>query len=225
MSGALETKGAAALARVKNKIKNIGDLTVLINGTNSGGNITSCNLTANILADIIDPSFFFKSKNTTVHLTVQAPVMKVSTGSTGGFGDMMHGLQNKTGVSEATALRQEDRVNKIAELLGTPVMVYICTSPDHHFIVFSINDLEVVILQGFQGVYNLIQWMSNASKGGVLRRASFIQALRDLVGNNASARTAAAAALFCYDDQATTSEVVKYYKDEGTIQAIGYRSL
>jgi hypothetical protein len=223
MSGSLGTKGTAAWNRVRNKVKNLGDLILLIRAKVPNAATTSCNLTAEILGDILDPAWLINSAMTPVHMSVQ-PKAVVSKGSSG-FGDMMDGLKGTTKVVEAPSLRQEQRVAKVKELLDGENIVYITTSPDHHFVVFPISDSEVVILQGFQGVYNLVDWMANADQGGKFAKASLVAALGALVSDNVNERTAAAAALFGFEERGIIPEVVKYFRPATQIVAIAHKSL
>lgn len=160
MPNALITKGSAALQKVQQQIKTLKQLTDLIHAAQPDGNVTSCNLTANVLGDIISSK------------ALQVP---------SGFGGK----------------KLDQRVAVIAELLNSPKMVYINVIPDHHFIVVPIDVDKVAILQGFQGVYNLIEWMKNRGTG-VIRKDEFVQALEELVSGNEAKKRAAAVKLFSY---------------------------
>jgi hypothetical protein len=96
---------------------------------------------------------------------------------------------NKYGLSEAK------KVDAIAALLTKPNMLYLATTPDHHFIVFPADESNVYRLQGFQGSYTLIDWLKYQGSG-VMGRQEFVAALRELVGNNVNLRQNAAARLF-----------------------------
>jgi hypothetical protein len=185
MPDILVTKGTAALEKVSLQIKNLGSLTARIHAAQPSGNVTSCNLTANVLGDIISSN------------PLQVPPA---------FG--------------AKTLTQ--RVAVIANLLNSPKMIYVNIVPDHHFIVFPIDTDKVVVLQGFQDVYNLIDWMENRGKG-VMRKDEFVRALEDLVSGVEGRKRAAAVKLFSYslanegratvssDAQQVEQEIHKYY--------------
>lgn len=115
-----------------------------------------------------------------------------------------------------------DRVDIVAGLLETPKMVYLNIIPDHHFIVFPIDTDKVVILQGFQGVYSLLDWMK-ARGTGVIRKDEFLAAMRDMATGSAGEKTAAAVKLFGYnlafegkalspEAKRVQDEIIDYYK-------------
>jgi hypothetical protein len=200
MPDILLTKGTAALEKVKRQIKSLGDLTSRIHAAESTGNVTSCNLTANVLGNIIGSN------------PIQAPPA---------FG--------------AKTLAQ--RVAVIAGLLNSPKMVYVGISPDHHFIVLPIDTDKVSILQGFQGVYNLIEWMENRGNG-VIRKDEFVRAMENLVSGVENKKQAAAVKLFSYglanegkasvspDARRVEQEIHDYYDGKViNISACGYKHL
>lgn len=115
-----------------------------------------------------------------------------------------------------------DRVKIIEALLKSPKMVYINITPDHHFIVVPIEDTMVSILQGFQGVFHLVDWIKNRGEG-VINKAEFLKAMGELVGGDKAAMQAAALKLFSYqlayegkppgaDQKGVEDEIKKYYK-------------
>ena len=91
----------------------------------------------------------------------------------------------------------DKRVALVEDLLKQPRMVYIGLSPDHHFNLVTIDKDKLVILQGFQGVYSLMDWMMHRG-GGVIRKDEFLAAMRDLVGSDEARKQAAAIKLFSY---------------------------
>jgi hypothetical protein len=93
--------------------------------------------------------------------------------------------------------KASDKVAIIKGLLDAPKMVYVNIVPDHHFIVVPIDDDKVSILQGFQGVYNLIEWIDNRGEG-VLKKSEFVDAMGDLVSKDKGKVQAAAIKLFSY---------------------------
>lgn len=218
----IETKGAAALQRVKRKIPNLGSLTSLIRAKNPTGNITSCALTASILGDVIDPAWFFNSALTIEHMAVQSTAPKPKK-SSGGFGDMTAGLRGETGVKDAISLRQEQRVEKIERLLEQPKLVSITIIPDHHFVVFPVSATDLVVLQGFQDTYNLLTWMAK-TRDGVTPKKGFLLALSMLVGGNRAERIAGAQALFACD-AGSARDVGNYYAEAAMISAISHKGL
>lgn len=62
-------------------------------------------------------------------------------------------------VSGLPMMSVTQQVTAIANLLISPNLVALSISPDHHFIVLPIDDHKVSILQGFQDVYSLWDWM------------------------------------------------------------------
>ena len=90
------------------------------------------------------------------------------------------------------------KVAAISDLLNRAKMVYIQMTPDHHFIVFPIDTNMVVILQGFQGVYNLIDWMDGRGSG-VMGKLEFITTLINLGSDDYDKKKTAVADLFSFD--------------------------
>jgi hypothetical protein len=223
MANEAEIKGKKALNRVKQKIGgNIANLRLLIQKKSPGGSISSCALTSAVLSDVIDPALLFNSTPTVAHLTVGAAAKKVK--SNNNSWDALGGLGGKgTGLAEGTPLRQEDRVREIVRLLEKPVVVFITTVPDHHFTVFPFNKDDLVILQGFQGVYNLVDWMQSTFDGKIVKTA-FIAALTMLVSGNAAEREAGAVTLFSYD-RLTRGEVASFYREAAEISTFSHKKL
>ncbi|WP_458098188.1 hypothetical protein [Roseomonas sp. WA12] len=132
----------------------------------------------------------------------------------------------------------KDKVNIIGRLLDQPKLVYINISPDHHFIVIPLDADKVTILQGFQGVYNLLDWMQRRGDG-VIRKSEFISHMQDLVSGDERRKLSAAARLFSFsilyegagpppDKFALHAElqVNLYFRGKTvTIPAVGYKDL
>jgi hypothetical protein len=221
----LEVKGKKALDRVKQKIGgNIANLTLLIRKKNPTAKISSCAITSSVLGDLVDPAWFFNETPKTVHMTVGGGTSKKKESSDEGFGALAGLRQKGTGFSEAVPLRQEQRVDAVERLLNTPNAVFITTVPDHYFTVFPLSDKEVVVLQGFQDVYNLVEWMENSASGGIVPRASFVDALHMLVSGEPKKREAAAVMLFAFDTDSRRA-VADYYKESAEISQIAHKSL
>jgi hypothetical protein len=91
-----------------------------------------------------------------------------------------------------------EKVAVIETLLQGPKLVAVSVAPDHHFIVLPIDSDKVCILQGFQGVYNLIQWIKNRGQG-VIGKAEFSAAMRDFVTTDKARAQAAAPGLDAAD--------------------------
>lgn len=146
-----------------------------------------------------------------------------------GFGGLASA--NKHGLSEAK------KVDRIAALLKQPYMLYLATTPDHHFIVFPANEDNVYRLQGFQGSYTLIDWLKYQGSG-IIGRHEFVAALRELVGNNQTLRQNAAVKLFSLGAPNATrdaasaplklkveTDVRGWYAPACSFVQIGYRAL
>jgi hypothetical protein len=93
---------------------------------------------------------------------------------------------------------QEARVRFISEKLEHPNLVYVQISPDHHFVVFPVDTGQVVLLQGFQEVYTLVDWM-DATNRGTYGKARFIEQLSQLVQEGSNSSTRAALSLFSFN--------------------------
>lgn len=93
-------------------------------------------------------------------------------------------------------LSNQQKITRIAALLCTPQLVYVNITPDHHFVFFAVDDDKVVILQGFQGVYDFVEWYENRG-GGIMRKDEFLRAMASLVSSD-GARLEAAVDLFSY---------------------------
>jgi hypothetical protein len=133
-------------------------------------------------------------------------------------------------VPEWGKMKENHKVDKIAELLNSPKMVGVQLSPpDHHFIVFPTGTDKVVILQGFQDVYNLYDWMTKAHNGGVMAKDEFVRAMRDL--GDPKRKLAAAVKLFSYEDENAAVpvdwKISEHYLNEEPIQVknIGTKTL
>lgn len=129
-----------------------------------------------------------------------------------------------------------EKVAAIETLLQGPKLVAVSIAPDHHFVVIPIDSDKVCILQGFQGVYNLIQWIKHRGQG-VIGKAEFLAAMRDFVTTDKARAQAAAVKLFSYSlsyegkeaaDKAKTveDEIRKYYsKGNALIQMVASKDL
>lgn len=140
----------------------------------------------------------------------------------------MDGLAPLTSVN-LSGKSQAERVNVIKDNLGSAQLVYVNVVPDHHFNIIPIDTDKVVVVQGFQGVYNLVEYLTNRGVG-IIKKDELISAFNDMVGSDATARKAGAVKLFSYalaDSSETTvkGEVEDYYKDSATIQSIGVGAL
>ena len=98
---------------------------------------------------------------------------------------------------ENMPMSNEQLVTEILGLLGQPVAIGMSISKDHHFVLLPIDDNNISILQGFQGSYTLVDWL--AWRGiGLIPKAEFRQALRDLLSDSQRSWTNAALKLFSF---------------------------
>lgn len=126
-------------------------------------------------------------------------------------------------------MAQTKRVAEIKRLLGMTKMVYVAISPDHHFILFSIDTDKMVILQAFQGVYNFNEWWKTRVQG-VIATKVFLDAMTDLVSGNEAKVQVAARTLFSYRLASTNPvveiEVFKYFAGKAvSINAIASKDI
>jgi hypothetical protein len=129
-------------------------------------------------------------------------------------------------LQQVSSMLQDDVVRKISDLLDGPNMVCITTSPDHHFIVFPIDVGELMILQGFQGVYNLMLWYQNKGRRSV-PKFQFIENLYNLVSPNQARRLRGAASLFSYrtPTQNVKAAIDNYFQIAATIKFVTHKIL
>jgi hypothetical protein len=119
---------------------------------------------------------------------------------------------------------QKKRVAEIKRLLAQPRMIYIAIAPDHHFIVFSVDTDKMVILQGFQDVYNFNDWWTKRGRG-IIGTKAFLDYMSDLVSGNEARRQSAARALFSFRladviDPAVEIAIFDYFKADVSINTI-----
>jgi hypothetical protein len=114
-------------------------------------------------------------------------------------------------------------VEAAAPLLDGPYMVYFAIKPDHHFIVVPIDDGHVAILQGFQGAFNIVQWLG-LGQDIVFDKGEFIAAMRDLVSRNEGKKLAAALRLFSF--RGVEGEITEWFEGkEVKIESCSYVEL
>jgi hypothetical protein len=124
-------------------------------------------------------------------------------------------------------IKQQDVIiTDINQLLTGPHAVFISVKPDHHFTVLSVDSGQIKILQGFQGVYNLVEWYTNRGTE-TMQQFMFIQHMNDLVSPDAATRVAAAIALFSYDSPGgkINDEIEKWFCRLTRITSLSYKVL
>lgn len=137
--------GKESLQRVRDQITNLDALKEHIQSISPGGNYSSCDITAKLVA-----SFISNGKN--VPYTVPPHIPN----------------------------RQEKFFSIINMQLSNPSqMLYIRIVPDHHFVVFPYNAGQIVILQAFEGVYNLFDWIN--SDKVIIKRHKFIRCIDRII--------------------------------------------
>jgi hypothetical protein len=92
---------------------------------------------------------------------------------------------------------ESEKVDIIAGYLDSPKVVQLNVSPDHYMVIFPIDESMVVILQGFQGTYSLVDYLENRGTG-VIKKSELISEFRHLVGADQANRQNAAAKLFSF---------------------------
>jgi hypothetical protein len=112
-------------------------------------------------------------------------------------------------------------IDLAAPLLDGPHMVYFAVVPDHHFIVVPIDDGHVCILQGFQGAFNLVEWLGQET---VFDKDEFVDAMRDLVSSNERKKIAAALKLFSFEG--VVDKITDWYESKQVwIHTCAYKEL
>jgi hypothetical protein len=128
---------------------------------------------------------------------------------------------------QAIFLMSPDKlVSKIGELLDDPNAVFIEIKPDHNFMVLPVNTEQIKILQGFQDVYNLVEWYTNRGTE-TMQKKVFIQHLGDLVSQDTQKRLTAAIALFSYNSPGdeVNDKIKAWFNRDTKINGIFYKAL
>ena len=121
-------------------------------------------------------------------------------------------------------LDPQTKVGWITKWLVGQKAVYIGLQPDHHFLVLPMSEDRVAVLQGFQGVYSVLDWMA-VRKDGLMAKDSFINNITDLTTGDNDQRLPAAIALFSYNEE-TDREVRDYFNDKNVnISSVAFKNL
>jgi hypothetical protein len=100
---------------------------------------------------------------------------------------------------------QKAKLQWIEKMLDGPNMVYIGISPDHHFIVLPVDETTISLLQGFQGVYDFLDWKEYRGNGDY-QKAGFVEDMTNLVGSNQSVSLRSALKLFSFNKMGRTDD-------------------
>ena len=131
----------------------------------------------------------------------------------------------KTGKTVAVfPMDPADRVGKVRQLLEQDHILYVSISPDHHFVVIPIGNDEVSVVQAFQGVYRLDEWLSNSGDGR-MTLSRFVNSLGNLtrLTAGAPARQEAAVTLFAYAGK--EADIRSYFTGRVEVKVVQYYRL
>jgi hypothetical protein len=99
-----------------------------------------------------------------------------------------------------------------ANLVQGKMLAITLANPEHYFVVFRLSEDTVVLLQGWQDTYTIIDWWANRSDGGILSHGLFMSHLRWLTSADANLRVQAARMLFAHR---STDGVAEKFRDRG----------
>lgn len=171
----LARNSTTAINAVVRALGTLAQLTAAV--AQKGGNaIDSCNITMGLIMEAMNNNPLTPGRK-----SIFVPASKLEFWSNG----------------ENMPMSNEQLVTEILGLLGQPVAIGMSISKDHHFVLLPIDDNNISILQGFQGSYTLVDWL--AWRGiGLIPKAEFRQALRDLLSDSQRSWTNAALKLFSF---------------------------
>lgn len=119
------------------------------------------------------------------------------------------------GVTDST-----DVMKKVSDLLNGDNVIYLSISPNHYFTVLPLSRTEVGMLQGFQGSYNLSEWLQ-ARNDGVLVKSEFLMNLFLLFSPTVA--TAIDAAKFLFAIPGKEGDIASWFKN-GNIRLTQFAS-
>jgi hypothetical protein len=202
---AMSETHSGPVQRIVERLGTEGQLGDAIRAINPGGNLQSCNYTAQAIMDTIQPHQL-TGCNTSV--TVEP--------------SLLNWLCSCFGRPESRPMTQDEMVDDIETRLGNPIALYIQISPDHHFVVVSTDRERVRILQAYQGSYDFVQWLNQGP--GEMGKTNFIAKMRNLVSKDRQTRTNAAVSLFSLNE-GTANKIRGDFDKDVEIKVYAFKSL
>ena len=123
----------------------------------------------------------------------------------------------KNPAQQIPELNPAEQVNVIMDLLKKKNLVILTVYPNHYFTLIPIDKDKLSIMQSFEDVYNLYDWIKNRDNG-YMRLADFKEHMLNFFSGNAGQVKKAALYLFSYEltnaKGDVKAEITKYFNVE-----------